>query len=234
MTQNDNSQTTQQSPKPNPHGAAGPLVVSTANPRYFTVDIGCDREAIYLTGSHIWHNFHDGMGPGSDCDETSEQLDYNAYLEFLKEHGHNFIRLWRWEQFKSQAAGGGFHLCMTPQPWPRMGDGTAKDGKPKFDLDSFDQDYFDRLRQRVHVVQRHDGDRDRRKGDVWHVRSEARRRQSGSLPHSGDRRHASGPERGHQRREHRDDRADEQADDDRPRGEHGARLRQVDPDGDEE
>ena len=27
--------------------------------------------------------------------------------------------------------------------------GTAKDGKPKFDLDSFDQAYFDRLRERV-------------------------------------------------------------------------------------
>ena len=86
---------------------AGPLVVSVANPRYFTVASGGtpDRHAVYLTGSHIWNNFHDGMGPGSDCADILEQPDYNAYLEFLKEHGHNFIRLWRWEQFKSQAAG---------------------------------------------------------------------------------------------------------------------------------
>src|SRR3990172_11695800 len=85
-------------------GAAGPLVVSEANPRYFTVASGnaADRKVVYLTGSHIWNNFHDGMGPGSDCAETPEQLDYDAYLEFLKDHGHNFIRLWRWEQFKSQ------------------------------------------------------------------------------------------------------------------------------------
>ena len=89
------------------------------------------------------------MGPGADCAETPEQFDYDAYLAFLKEHGHNFIRLWRWEQFKSQAAGGNFHLCMTPQPWPRTGPGSAKDGKPKFDLDAFDQAYFDRLRERV-------------------------------------------------------------------------------------
>ena len=130
--------------------AAGPLVVSEANPRYFTVASGDadNRRAVYLTGSHIWNNFHDG-GPGSDCAETPEQLDYDAYLAFLKEHGHNFIRLWRWEQFKSQAAGGNFHLCMTPQPWPRTGPGTAKDGKPKFDLSAFDQAYFDRLRDRV-------------------------------------------------------------------------------------
>jgi hypothetical protein len=104
---------------------------------------------VYLTGSHIWNNFHDGMGPGKDCAETPEQIDYAAYLDFLKDHGHNFMRLWRWEQFKSQAAGGAFHLCMSPQPWPRTGPGTATDGKPKFDLSAFDQVYFNRLRDRV-------------------------------------------------------------------------------------
>ena len=129
--------------------AAGPLVVSSTNPRYFTVASEPDRKAIYLTGSHIWHNFHDGMGPGTDCGETPEEFDFEGYLKFLKDHGHNFIRLWRWEQFKSQAAGGGYHLCMTPQPWPRTGPGTAKDGKPKFNLDEFHQAYFDRLRERV-------------------------------------------------------------------------------------
>lgn len=135
----------------NPGAAAGPLVVSKANPRYFTVRSGSDAEgsAVYLTGSHIWNNFQDGMGPGAACAETPEHFDYDAYLEFLKEHGHNFIRLWRWEQFKSQAAGGGYHLCMTPQPWVRSGPGTAKDGKRKFNLDTFDESFFQRLRQRV-------------------------------------------------------------------------------------
>ena len=131
--------------------AAGPLTVSKANPRYFTAGSGnvAGRRAVYLTGSHIWNNFQDGMGPGPGCAATAEQLDYGAYLEFLKSHGHNFIRLWRWEQFKSQAAGGGYHLCMTPQPWARTGPETAVDGKPKFDLESFDRAYFDRLRSRV-------------------------------------------------------------------------------------
>ena len=46
-------------------------------------------------------------------------------------------------------AGGSFHCCMTPQPWPRTGPGTATDGKPKFDLVQFDDAYFDRLRERV-------------------------------------------------------------------------------------
>jgi hypothetical protein len=129
--------------------AAGPLVVSEDNPRYFTISSGNrpDRRVVYLTGSHIWNNFHDGLGPGFPC--ASEQNDFDAYLEFLESHGHNFIRLWRWEHFTSQAAGGGFHLCMTPQPWPRTGPGVASDGAPRFDLSEFDQAYFDRLRDRV-------------------------------------------------------------------------------------
>jgi hypothetical protein len=89
------------------------------------------------------------MGPGADCAETPEPFDYEAYLQFLQERGHNFIRLWRWEQFKSQAAEGNFHLCMSPQPWPRTGPGTASDGKPRYDLTTFDATYFDRLRHRV-------------------------------------------------------------------------------------
>jgi len=134
-----------------PEYAPGPLVVSEANPRYFTVASGSpiDGKAVYLTGSHIWNNFHDGLGPGTDCTELAEQNDYGAYLAFLKEHEHNFIRLWRWEQFKSQAATASFHLCMTPQPWPRTGPGLATEGKPKFDLSTFDPLYFERLRQRV-------------------------------------------------------------------------------------
>jgi hypothetical protein len=131
--------------------ASGPLIVAEENPRYFTVASGAIgvRRAVYLTGSHIWNNLHDGMGPGASCRELPEPFDFDAYLRFLKERGHNFIRLWRWEQFQSQAAGGNYHLCMAPQPWARSGVGLAKDGKPRFDLNSFDHAFFDRLRERV-------------------------------------------------------------------------------------
>jgi hypothetical protein len=152
MTENDDmAHPTPSSPLTGPNAAAGPLVVSRKNPRYFSVASPDGRESrvVYLTGSHIWNNFHDGLGPGRGCAATPERNDYGAYLAFLEHHGHNFIRLWRWEQFRSQAAGGGFHLCMTPQPWPRTGAGKAKDGKPKFDLATFVPAYFDRLRERV-------------------------------------------------------------------------------------
>src|SRR5581483_6045089 len=131
--------------------APGPLVVSPANPRSFSVTTGSpgEQKAVYLTGSHIWNNFHDGLGSGLTCSQTPEQNDYDAYLTFLKEHGHNFIRLWRWEQFRSRAATASFHLCMTPQPWQRTGPGVAADGKPEFDLSRLDPQYFERLRDRV-------------------------------------------------------------------------------------
>src|SRR6185503_2941112 len=148
MTKNVNPRTSQQTLHAKTE-TVGPLIVSKTNPRYFTVASAAEQKAIYLTGSHIWNNFQDGMGPGPECNETPEQFDFEGYLKFLKEHRHNFIRLWRWELFKSQAAGGGYHLCMAPQPWQRTGPGEAKDGKPKFDLEKFNQAFFDRLRERV-------------------------------------------------------------------------------------
>jgi hypothetical protein len=38
---------------------------------------------------------------------------------------------------------------MVPQPWARTGPGEASDGKPRLDLDRFDESFFDRLRERV-------------------------------------------------------------------------------------
>jgi hypothetical protein len=83
-------------PSSGPAAAQGPLVASAANPRYFTVASGnaAERRVVYLTGSHV-NNFHDGLGFGAACPETPERFDYAAYLRFLKDHGHNFIRLRR-------------------------------------------------------------------------------------------------------------------------------------------
>jgi hypothetical protein len=129
----------------------GPLVVSQSNPRYFAVADadGAQEKLVYLTGSHVNNNFHDGLGLGRDCPDDPERFDFEAYLDLLFKRGHNFIRLWRWEQFRGHLAPADVHFCMTPQPWPRTGPGSAKDGKPKFDLSAFNQTYFDRLRERI-------------------------------------------------------------------------------------
>ena len=129
------------------------LVVSRSNPRYFEpASSDGSGPAVYLSGSHVNNNFHDGAGPGLDCADPPEVFDFGAYLDFLEEHGHNFIRLWRWEHIRSQTPIGDFHLCMTPQPWARTGPGSAADGKPRFDLSRLDQAYFDRLRSRVEAA----------------------------------------------------------------------------------
>jgi hypothetical protein len=39
----------------------GPLAVSDTNPRYFAV-AGAPGNAVYLTGSHVNNNLHDGLG----------------------------------------------------------------------------------------------------------------------------------------------------------------------------
>lgn len=77
-------------PSPRPLSAQGPLAVSSTNPRYFSVGPN-DREAIYLTGSHVWNNLHDGMGPGGGCaDARGGGLQYtssaSATLSFSGDH----------------------------------------------------------------------------------------------------------------------------------------------------
>ena len=117
----------------------GPLRVSEKNPRYFTDDSG---KAIYLTGSHVWSNLKD-MGTS----DPPDPFDYEAYLDFLESHNHNFIRMWTWEL--AQYTYDGNPAYTAPHPWKRTGPGRAADGKLKFDLRRFNPDYFDRLHDRV-------------------------------------------------------------------------------------
>jgi hypothetical protein len=116
------------------------LKVNPTNPRYFTDDSG---EAIYLTGSHTWTNLID--------DSTSYppvSFDYEGYLDFMEVRNHNFMRMWTWELFKYNYNGGSMQYSL-PQPWKRTGPGNALDGRLKFDLTLFNEDYFERLRSRV-------------------------------------------------------------------------------------
>lgn len=125
--------------------ATGPLRVSEQNPRYFTDGSG---KVVYLTGSHTWNNLPD-MGPT----EPIPAFDYPAYLDFLERHHHNFIRLWRWELTMwnteaNQEKQPRVHFA-GPHPWMRKGTEKALDGKPRFDLRTFNDAYFSRLRERV-------------------------------------------------------------------------------------
>ena len=121
-------------------GFAGPLRSSPVNPRYFTDGTG---RAIYLTGSHTWPNFQD-VG----TTDPPAAFNWTGYLDFLVQHHHNVMKLWRWEQAKWSAEITN-DLWLDPMPYLRPGPGTALDGRPQFDLTRFSPAYFARMRQRV-------------------------------------------------------------------------------------
>jgi hypothetical protein len=125
-------------PSPTTSGM-GPLRVSTSNPRYFMDGGG---KTIYLAG---WNN-----GLLSQDNVSTEQApqiaNYTSYINDLKQHNLNHIRFWVFEHTKNSPS----DLQITsPMPWSRSDFGAANDGQSKFDLNNFDQAYFDRMRSRV-------------------------------------------------------------------------------------
>lgn len=122
--------------------AMGPLSICKTNPRYFTDETG---RAVYLTGSHTWANFATDQG----LNDPPRVFNYNGYIDFLVNHNHNFFRGWTWELAYSEQGGNGGPCYWKPFPWQRTGPGKATDGKLKFDLNKFNQAYFDRIRARV-------------------------------------------------------------------------------------
>ncbi len=126
--------------------AKGPLTVLKANPRYFTDGSG---KAVYLTGSHTWDTFQ-RWAEGYEGEvkfklKAGKPDRFADYLDVLQCHHHNFIRLWiadtAWSPITRRA--------IEPQPYVRTGPGKTADGGLKFDLNRFNQAYFDELRTRV-------------------------------------------------------------------------------------
>ena len=129
--------------------ASGPLRLHPGNPRYFADATG---KAVYLTGSHTWNNL-----PDIGTNNPPAEFDFDACVRFLKAHHHNFTRLWRWELTSWETSPNGRPALnqVTPHPWRRSGPGIALDGKPRFNLEEFNEDYFARLRSRVKAAGDH-------------------------------------------------------------------------------
>jgi Putative collagen-binding domain of a collagenase len=125
----------------------GPLTVSS-NPHYFKDPSG---RILLLNGSQTWNTLQDW-----GTDDTVPALDFDAFIKFLTDHGHNFTLLWRVEQPKfcnlPVNAGSPPEFTVSPQPWLRTGPGNATDGGLKFDLTKFDPAYFSRLRSRTEAL----------------------------------------------------------------------------------
>jgi hypothetical protein len=128
--------------------ARGPLRVLESNRRYFTDGSG---RAVLLSGAHTWNNLVD-MSPS----DPPAKFDYPGFLDFLEKHGHNAFRLWTWEPVswdtKENIGTPGRRHHVAPLRYARAGPGEALDGKPKFDLNRFDPEYFRRLRERVELA----------------------------------------------------------------------------------
>ncbi|HNB53192.1 MAG TPA: DUF6298 domain-containing protein, partial [Anaerolineales bacterium] len=119
----------------------GPLQVSDQNSRYF---MDASGNIVYITGSHTWAVLQDNGGSF-----PPPVFDYTAWLDFLQANGHNFFRLWAWEQARWTLETTDENYWFYPMPYLRTGPGNALDGQPKFDLTQFNQAYFDRMRARV-------------------------------------------------------------------------------------
>jgi len=131
-------------PRPSPvtEEVSTPLLsVSSVNPRYFTDG----SRAIYLTGSHnpLIVDKGDSWPPRG--------YDWASFLDYAQLKGHNFIRVWTWSTTKNKYDDNSNWVYTYPQPWKRTGPGDSADGLGlKFDLNTFDDEYFRRV---VHIVE---------------------------------------------------------------------------------
>lgn len=122
---------------------AGPLRVHAKNPRYFADATG---RAVLLTGSHTWAALQD-----YGRSDPPPRFDYDGLLEALHAHGHTFLRMWCWEQAR-WAAHTTDDFRFAPNVYERTGPGLALDERPRFDLSRLNDEYFERIRERVRAA----------------------------------------------------------------------------------
>jgi hypothetical protein len=123
----------------------GLLRVHPSNPRYFTDGSG---RAIYLGGHQIFVDLQDNTFGKYTTYNQQAQLDWRQYLEFAKTRNLNYLRNWT---VMSTGCGVPSQCAVAyPMPYKRVsGFGSANDGGAKFDLNQFEEEFFDRLRSRV-------------------------------------------------------------------------------------
>nr|WP_042196263.1 hypothetical protein [Kibdelosporangium sp. MJ126-NF4]CEL22501.1 hypothetical protein [Kibdelosporangium sp. MJ126-NF4]CTQ89357.1 hypothetical protein [Kibdelosporangium sp. MJ126-NF4] len=124
-----------------PRAAIGPLQRSVDNPRYFATP---DGTPVLLTGAHTWQNLQD-----TGRSNPPPAFDYQGYLDFLQRNNHNFFRLWAWEQGRFSNEIDSDDYFTSPAPYLRSGGAPGADGQPRYNLDTFNPDYFARMRDRV-------------------------------------------------------------------------------------
>jgi len=131
--------------------SADVLRLHPENPRYFTDGSG---RAIYLGGHQSFVDLQDNSFNKEFIRNSDRILDFNKYMEFMKAHNFNYLRNWVIWSTGSGAMAPVNNAIAYPMPYKRVeGHGKAKDGKNKFDLNRFDERFFQRLRDRCRSLQ---------------------------------------------------------------------------------
>jgi fibronectin type 3 domain-containing protein len=116
------------------------LVVDPLNPRYLMDST--TGKVVYLAGASTWNN--------QQAIANSPFGGYSNYINYLQSNGNNFFRLWVFESSKTSLPIANFAMeAVTPTIYARSTTPGANDGGNKFDLNIFNQAFFDQMRQDV-------------------------------------------------------------------------------------
>jgi hypothetical protein len=131
--------------------AQGVLRVHPSNSLWFAD--GSNR-AIYLGGHQVFVDLQDNSFNKEFIRNNERILDWREYVEFLQRHNFNYLRNWVIWSTGSGAMAPKNRAIAYPMPYERVeGHGKAKDGQNKFDLDRFNQAFFQRMRHRCEDLQ---------------------------------------------------------------------------------
>jgi len=135
----------------------GLLQVHPDNPRYFFDG----TRGIYLCGHQIFVDIQDNsfnkewvkdMRYPEKPDKKSRLLDWQRYLNWVEGLGFNYVRNWIIWSTGSGTAAPPKRIAF-PMPFKRTGPGNANDGGLEFDLQKYDDTFFQRLHDRCRDLQ---------------------------------------------------------------------------------
>lgn len=116
-----------------------------AGNRYFNKP---DGTVLYFTGSHGWMDCLDLFRttlPNTPPGTPSATFDFTGYLNWMAAQHYSYMRLWLSDQTYGYFGGAATSWRYSPVPYARPGPANAVDNLPKYDLDTWNQAYFDRL-----------------------------------------------------------------------------------------
>jgi hypothetical protein len=126
------------------------LKVCSVNRRYLVQRSDTTR-AVFLAGTQTWLTLRDG-GRASTIANVP-QFNWQGYVNFLTQQGHNYTKFRTWESDWNNNLSSVTDFRYGPYSiYRRTGPGIAEDGFAKFNLDSLDQRYFDRVKTRTDTL----------------------------------------------------------------------------------